>query len=677
MRAPIQLLVVLVTLASGAELAGWAAAQAAFPGQNGPIAYDSNRSGDTSEIHQVYPGAAPVQLTTSQFSITPAFSPDGSHIAFRGCYSGPGCGIYVMNADGSGPDMIGGSTDREPSYSPDGKRIALTSTAGGSTHDVWVMFADGTYPRQVTTGGGKRVPKFSPDGSKIAYIQGSGPSAEIYVTNEDGIGTPTPITDNSFEDDAPDFSPDGSKLVFSSDRDGTDEIYVMNADGSGSATRLTHSGTDAANLSPAFSPDGTRIVFAREFSSDLRVLVTIATDGSDEQPLTSATEGSDGHPSWGPPPAATPPPGPPTGESIEARFRPRLLFDASERWRVLSVPAFLAEGVHRACRGGTCDPVGSVSDLIAHQRGWHLDIAGDALFDLPRGLCRDAGLLDCNAGLGSRIYVNHLPPGADPYHYLDYWFFYRVNYLAGVPLVAQAFVNHEADWEGVLVGVDPTGAYMRWAAFAQHKGTHAYLPGVLSCDGRGPGSCAADPTRVDAFVAAGTHATYPGRCTTACFQEGSALPDGAHDGSRPWGNNEDPGGLESFTATASPWAYWNGLWGRPVVGGVESPLQRAPRWSDPKVRPTRNGGPARLRAAQAYGSCDSWFGASLSMVACDESELRSALANDGLAREGGLALAASAGSTRAASTPGLAQLLGDPLEPGATAEVSGTAGDGT
>src|SRR6478609_4815846 len=59
--------------------------------------------------------------------LDPAFSPDGSKIAFDSTRTGGG-DIYVMNADGSGAVRLttASTEDSQPAWSPDGNRIAFT-----------------------------------------------------------------------------------------------------------------------------------------------------------------------------------------------------------------------------------------------------------------------------------------------------------------------------------------------------------------------------------------------------------------------------------------------------------------------------------------------------------------------------------------------------------------------
>ena len=74
----------------------------------------------------------------------PSVSPDGARIA----YESQG-GVWVMNSDGTQPTQItAGPGDGSPSWSPDGTQIAfLRNVTGGS--QIWVMNADGSGQQMV------------------------------------------------------------------------------------------------------------------------------------------------------------------------------------------------------------------------------------------------------------------------------------------------------------------------------------------------------------------------------------------------------------------------------------------------------------------------------------------------------------------------------------------------
>lgn len=72
-------------------------------------------------------GGAATRITSEYLDARqPAWSPDGTRVAFQGYEVGT-WHIYVMNADGSGVRAVtsGPFDDREPSWSRDGARIAF------------------------------------------------------------------------------------------------------------------------------------------------------------------------------------------------------------------------------------------------------------------------------------------------------------------------------------------------------------------------------------------------------------------------------------------------------------------------------------------------------------------------------------------------------------------------
>ena len=287
-------------LALGAVvLALWAsagAAQAAFPGINGKIAFTSK-----GEIYVMNAdGSDRTNLTQHpDLDEAPAWSPDGSKIVFHR-FQTQGVNnreIYVMNADGSGQTNLTQhpAHDSSPAWSPDGSKIAFTSDRDGND-EVYVMNADGsgqTNLTQASTHEGR--PAWSPDGSKIAFQSSRVDTWEIYTMNADGSDQIN-LTQDPRDDTSPAWSPDGSKIAFHSFRSpGDPDIYVMNADGTGQTNLTQAAGYDD---SPAWSPDGSKIAFHREGALSVDIYVMNA-DGSDQTNLT-ADSGGGGEPDWQP-----------------------------------------------------------------------------------------------------------------------------------------------------------------------------------------------------------------------------------------------------------------------------------------------------------------------------------------------------------------------------------------
>jgi TolB protein len=272
----------------------------------------------------------------------PSLSPDGRRIIFdsnRLRSEGEPANtsdLFLMNADGTGQaHLVRGSS---ATWSPDGKRIAFHASASGagrpikrdpgaatSDSDIFVVSVDdlranNARPKNLTNTPAAidDDPDWSPDGRKIVFTSHAvtddpinSATAEVYVIDADGSGTPMRLTNNSEEERAPAWSPDGKRILFQCRKGSppqgrapaTFELCIMNADGTG-LTRLTSN--EVPELTPSWSPDGRQIAFHRPVGGGAQFqLFLINADGTGERQLTFPP-GNSAFANWG----EVPSPGP-------------------------------------------------------------------------------------------------------------------------------------------------------------------------------------------------------------------------------------------------------------------------------------------------------------------------------------------------------------------------------
>lgn len=319
-----------LALASGA-LALPTAAHAAFPGENGRIAFPyvqlrpppptltpdpykpgwespvvvSSRietvlpSGQARRALHTFPAEAP-NYTEEALTYEAAWSPDGRVVAFE---EGPPSAtrLTIMRHDGTGLRRLPRLTDSDgsPAWSPTGRRLAFEGVRPCPHYCNWLytVRTDGTGLRRVIAIGAL-WPAWSVTG-RIAFVneddQYGTPSPDdgLITIRPDGARTRRLFGRYWGTGASPDWSPDGRRLAFSA-RSG--HIYTIRANGRGlrRLTELDWSG----NTDPAWSPDGRYIAFTHTDSADRadNGIYVMRSNGSGRRQIVPAryTESSDG-----------------------------------------------------------------------------------------------------------------------------------------------------------------------------------------------------------------------------------------------------------------------------------------------------------------------------------------------------------------------------------------------
>lgn len=279
---------------------------------SGKIVFQESSGGKIYTVH-----ADGTNLQNITFGLDPAFSPDGSKIAF--VRQGPIPGLYVINADGSAErNLFGGTQVRSPSWADENKIVYSSVTrviagtpicffgrcfggddvtrwglfdynlADDSIHEIPTPKTGGTVPsvnrvlgeiafmnpeaglmlmplknnadaRVINLDHSINTPSMSPDGSRLTYMVNQPPAWQVVVSVWDGTN-PTLLTENdalSFEQPdsvSPTFSPDGQEILYLSNRNGRWEFFAIGADGS-NERQVLKSITDGIDVNYNYSAE--------------------------------------------------------------------------------------------------------------------------------------------------------------------------------------------------------------------------------------------------------------------------------------------------------------------------------------------------------------------------------------------------------------------------------------
>jgi dipeptidyl aminopeptidase/acylaminoacyl peptidase/CubicO group peptidase (beta-lactamase class C family) len=201
-------------------------------------------------------------LTALAIPQQPALSPDGREIVYVLATADAAADrtvrtLWRLPRAGQARQLTRGTADACPAWSPDGTRVAFLRADDGPPQ-VWLLPMDGGEPEPLTTlplGAG--APVWSPDGSKIAFSA----SADLRATPGEDEEARKRRAAGPIVADRLDYKADGAGLL------GTVRQHLHVLDVETRECRQVTNGDWHAG-SPAWSPDGSRVAFSAATASD-------------------------------------------------------------------------------------------------------------------------------------------------------------------------------------------------------------------------------------------------------------------------------------------------------------------------------------------------------------------------------------------------------------------------
>ena len=258
------------------------------------VAFSMPALGDpgSTEIYLVDSDGANRRRMTwdADIAISPAWSPDGSRIAYTSYKTGVPK-IYELELATGTERLIGpggSGQQHSPAYHPHGGEMAFALTDRGSKGVFSYNIRDGCCLRQLAGGRAQNIqPAYSHDGRRLVFVSlrlGTA-TPQVYTMPSEG-GTPTLLSPyrygqgGQFTD--PDWSPVSNQVAFAGgivNRTTAGRFHIFIADLDKGDNRLIQLTREGNNEDPSWAPDGRHLVFRAERNNGIGIFVVDAATG--------------------------------------------------------------------------------------------------------------------------------------------------------------------------------------------------------------------------------------------------------------------------------------------------------------------------------------------------------------------------------------------------------------
>ena len=221
-----------------------------------------------------------------------AFNTRIAYVTVQRSKTGSTSRLQVSDTDGYNPQTLLTSDEpiMSPAWSPDGSQLAYVSFEGGQAEIFTHNVRSGVRKSRAKYKGLNGSPAWSPDGKQLAMTLSKDGNPDIYTLNL-ATNQLQRITDHWAIDTEAVWTPDAKAIIYTSSRSGKPQLYKQDVAANSRPERLTFEG--AYNASASISADGKHIAYVNGEGNVYRIAVLelatrsskILTDGPlDESP---------------------------------------------------------------------------------------------------------------------------------------------------------------------------------------------------------------------------------------------------------------------------------------------------------------------------------------------------------------------------------------------------------
>jgi len=243
-------------------------------------------------------GANPRSVLTSQEPLlSPAWAPDGKHLAYVSFEQGRSM-VYMQNLETGKRSTLAAfdGLNSAPEFSPDGEKLALSLSRDGNPELYVLDLASRELTRLTRHWAIDTEPTWGPEGEQLIFTSDRGGGPQLYRLPASG-GDPERLTFEGDYNASPSWSPDGRWVAFLHGEDNRFAIGVKDLEKEGPLRTVTGRGP---HESPSFAPNSHTILFATQATDGSGELATVSVDGNVHQRLQRQRGGDVREPAWSP-----------------------------------------------------------------------------------------------------------------------------------------------------------------------------------------------------------------------------------------------------------------------------------------------------------------------------------------------------------------------------------------